>query len=60
MASVHFFFFLLTFLLIVLSLKNHMEGVPIMAQQKMNPTRKLEVAGLIPGLAQWVEAPALL
>ena len=31
-----------------------LQGVPVVAQWLMNPTRNHEVVGLIPGLAQWV------
>ena len=35
------------------------EGIPDIAQWLMNPTRNYEVEGLLPGLAQWVNDPAL-
>ena len=39
--------------------KKNLQGVPIVAQWLMNPTRNHKVSGSIPGLAQWVEDAAL-
>ena len=43
-----------------LFIKKSIEGVPVVAQWLTNPTRNHEVAGLIPGLTQWVQDPSLL
>ena len=36
-----------------------LQGVPVGAQQVKNPTSIHEVAGLIPGLTQWVKDLAM-
>ena len=36
-------------------LKKKHNGVPVVVQWLMNPTRNQETAGSIPGLAQWVK-----
>ena len=41
------------------TLESETSGVPIVAQWEMNQTRNDEFGGLIPGLAQRVEDPAL-
>ena len=39
------------------NLKKHTLGVPIVTRWLTNPTGNHEVAGSVPGLAQWVEDP---
>ena len=39
--------------------KECLEGVPIMAQWLMNPTKNHELVDSIPGLAQWVKGSGI-
>ena len=39
--------------------KREQTGVPVVVQWLVNLTRNREVVGSIPGLAQWIEDPAL-
>ena len=42
-----------------MDLKTPLLGFPAVVQWLTNPTRNREVAGAIPGLAQWVKDPVL-
>ena len=44
---------------IQMDIKSDSSGVPVVAQQKTNPTSNHEVTGSIPVPTQWVKDPAL-
>ena len=56
--SLLFFFFFFGIYLFYF-IKKIFLGVPVVAQWLTDPTRNHEVAGLIPGLAQWANDLAL-
>jgi len=39
-------------------IKTQQQGVPVVVQWLTNPTRNHEVAGSVPGRAQWIKDPA--
>ena len=46
-------------ILLLMPEQERKDGVAVVAQWLMNPTRNHEVVGSVPALAQWVNDPAL-